>query len=271
MTNTTIGWIGLGHLGLPMAHNLLSAGHALRVYNRTASKAETLVSRGAELVARPLDTLTSGGIVVTVLWDDAALESVVTSDGFLEGLGPGGLHISMSTVLPETAKRLAALHAEHGSAYLEAPVFGRPEAAAARKLWLPVAGAAQSKDRARPILEALGALETFDFGESIGSASVVKLIGNFLIISAARSFAEGLSLADKTGVDLELVVDMLTTTLFPAPIYQSYGKMLAEKSAPFGQSAIPQKDLGLFTRAAERVASATSISNHLLELVTANH
>src|SRR5579884_3454748 len=102
----TIGFIGLGRLGLPMATNLLDAGYALRVYNRTASKAEPLVARGAYLANRPSDVATSGGVVATIVWDDAALESVVMSDGFLERLGSGGVHIAMSTVSPETSKKL---------------------------------------------------------------------------------------------------------------------------------------------------------------------
>jgi 3-hydroxyisobutyrate dehydrogenase-like beta-hydroxyacid dehydrogenase len=263
----TIGFIGLGQLGLPIATNLVDAGHTVSVYNRTASKAASLVARGVHLAARPVDAVTSGGIVATVLWDDAALESVVTSDGFLERLGPGGIHVSMSTVLPETARRLAALHTQHGCAYLEAPVFGRPEAAVARKLWIPVAGAQSAKDRVRPLLEAMGAQGIFDFGETVGAATVVKLVGNFLIISAARSMIEGLSMADKNGVDPKAVADMLTTTLFSAPIYQSYGKMIAEKTVPVMQSGIPLKDLGLFKRTAERVEVPTPISSRLYDLL----
>src|SRR6202049_1977039 len=119
-----IGFIGLGHLGLPMATNLLNAGYSLLVYNRTASKAESLVAQGAQLVTRPVDAVTTGGIVVTIVWDDAALESVVMSNGFLEQLGQGGIHLAMSTVLPETARKLAAIHAQYGCAYVEAPIFG---------------------------------------------------------------------------------------------------------------------------------------------------
>src|SRR5205085_10448278 len=118
-TSEMIGFIGLGHLGLPLATNLLNARYALRVYNRTASKAESLVTQGAHLAPRPVDAVTTGGIVASIVWDDAALESVVMSDGFVEHLGPGGIHLSMSTVLPETSKKLAALHAQHGCAYVE--------------------------------------------------------------------------------------------------------------------------------------------------------
>ncbi|WNG43258.1 NAD(P)-dependent oxidoreductase [Archangium minus] len=261
-----IGFIGLGLLGLPVATNLVDAGHSLRVYNRTAAKAAPLVERGVYLASRPADVVTPGGVVVTLVWDDASLEDVVKSDGFLERLGPGGVHISMSTVLPETARRLERLHAQQGCAYVEAPIFGRPEAAAARRLWIPVAGKQPAKDRVRPLLEAMGAQGIFDFGEAVGAATTVKLVGNFLIVSAAHSLTEALSMAEKSGVDPKAVVEMLTTTLFAAPIYQSYGKMIAEKT-PAMQSPIPLKDVGLFKRTAEQVESPTPISSHLYELL----
>jgi 3-hydroxyisobutyrate dehydrogenase-like beta-hydroxyacid dehydrogenase len=173
--------------------------------------------------------------------------------GFLEQLGPGGIHLSMSTVAPDVARRLAAIHAAHGSVYVEAPVFGRPEAAAARKLWIPVAGPPAAKDRIRPVLTALGAQGIFDFGEQVGAASTVKLAGNFLIIAAGRSLAEALTMAEKTGVDPKAVVEI-------------YGKLIAEKTAPWGQSDIPHKDLSLFTATAQAVESPTPIAGLLLEL-----
>ncbi|HTK06531.1 MAG TPA: NAD(P)-dependent oxidoreductase [Ktedonobacteraceae bacterium] len=262
-----IGFIGLGHLGLPMATNLLNAGYSLLVYNRTASKAESLVAQGAQLMTRLADVVTTGGIVATIVWDDAALESVVMSDGFLAQLGPGGVHLSMTTVLPETSKKLAAIHAQHGSVYIEAPIFGRPEAAVARQLWIPFAGPQRAKERVRPLLKAMGGQGIFDFGEEVGAATLVKLVGNFLIISAARSLGEALTMAEKNGVDPKAVVEMLTQTLFPAPIYQSYGKMIAEKTLPFSQSKIPLKDIGLFKKTAQQVESPTPISSFLYDLL----
>ena len=263
----TIGFIGLGHLGLPMATNLLNAGYPLRVYNRTASKGESLVREGAHLVTRPVDAVTTGGIVVTLVWDDAALESVVMSDGFVEQLGPGGIHLSMSTVLPETSKKLAALHAQHGSSYVDAPIFGRPEAAAAHQLLIPFAGPQSAKGRVRPLLSAMGAQGTFDFGEEVGAADTVKIVGNFLIVSAGYSLREALSMAENNGVDPQAVIDMLTGTLFSAPIYQNYGRRIAEHTAPFGQSAIPLKDVGLFKTKAQQVESPTPISSLLYDLL----
>jgi 3-hydroxyisobutyrate dehydrogenase-like beta-hydroxyacid dehydrogenase len=262
-----IGFIGLGHLGLPMATNLLNAGYALRVYNRTASKADSLVAQGAHLASRPVDAVTSGGMVATIVWDDAALESVVMSDGFLEHLGPGGIHVAMSTVLPETSKKLAAIHAQHDCAYVEAPIFGRPEAAVAHQLWIPLAGPQSAKERVRPILTAMGGQGIFDFGEEVGVATLVKLVGNFLIVSAGYSLREALSMAEQNGVDPKAVVDMLTQTLFPAPIYQSYGKRIAENTAPFTQNAIPLKDVGLFKKTAQQVESPTSIASLLDDLL----
>ena len=263
----TIGFIGLGQLGLPMATNLLNAGYALLAHNRTASKAEALVALGAQLASRPVDAVTSGGIVATIVWDDAALESVVMSDGFLEELGSGGIHLSMSTVLPETAKKLAAMHAQHGSVYIAAPIFGRPEAAVAQQLWIPFAGPQSAKERVRPLLKAMGGQGIFDFGEEVGAATLVKLMGNFLIASAGYSLREALSMAEKNGVDPKAVVDMLTQTLFPAPIYQSYGKRIAEKTAPFSQSKIPLKDVGLFKKTAQQVESPTPIASLLHDLL----
>jgi 3-hydroxyisobutyrate dehydrogenase-like beta-hydroxyacid dehydrogenase len=265
-----IGFIGLGHLGLPMATNLLNAGYTLRVYNRTASKAEPLLaqSAGAHLVSRPADVVTSGGIVATIVWDDAALESVVMSNGFLEHLRPGGVHIAMSTVSPETSKKLAAIHAQYDCAYIEAPIFGRPEAAAARQLWIPFAGPQSAKERVRPLLQAMGAQGIFDFGEEVGAANMVKIIGNFLISSAGYSMIEALSMAEKNGVDPKAVINMLTSTLFSAPIYQSYGKQIAEGHAPFSQNAILIKDVGLFQKTAQQVESSTPIARLLSNLMS---
>lgn len=268
--SATIGFIGLGHLGLPMATNLLNAGYSLQIYNRTASKAEALVAQGAQLATRPANAVTTGGIVASIVWDDAAVESIVMSDGFLEQLGPGGIHLSMSTILPETAKKLAAIHAQHGSIYIDAPIFGRPEAAVAHQLWIPFSGPQDAKERVRPLLQAMGGQGIFDFGEEVGAATLVKLVGNFLISSATNSLREGLSMAEKNGVDPRAVVDMLTQTLFTAPIYQSYGKMIAEKKVAFTQSDIPLKDAGLFRKTAQQVESPTPIANLLQELLKSN-
>jgi len=168
-------------------------------------------------------------MVITMVANDSALESVVSGEnGLLERLGPGGIHLSMSTVSPATARQLAELHEKHGSSYVAAPVFGRPQAAAAQQLWIAVSGPPAAKERVQPLLHALGQ-GVFDFGEEPGAANVIKLSGNFLIASAMEAMAEALTLAEKNGIDRSKVIDMFGQTLFSCSIYQNYGKAIAEK------------------------------------------
>jgi 3-hydroxyisobutyrate dehydrogenase-like beta-hydroxyacid dehydrogenase len=131
-----IGFIGLGHMGSAMAANLLAAGHALTVYNRTAAKAEPLVSQGAHLAKTPAEAA-RGEVAITMLADDHAVEEAVLGrDGILTALPPGAIHVSMSTISVALAERLEAAHRERGQEFVAAPVFGRPEAASAAKLFI---------------------------------------------------------------------------------------------------------------------------------------
>lgn len=224
-----VGFVGLGAMGLPMAANIAAAGIGLRVHNRTIAKAEPLVAKGAKRVANAGDAAVPGGIVVTMLADDAAVESVVTGDGGIAArLGAGGVHISMSTISPATSRRMAACHAEHGSIYVTAPVFGRPDNAAARQLVVCTSGPAAAKERVRPVFEAVGRA-IFDYGEDAGAANVAKLTGNFLIAAALESMAEAFAMAERNGVDRVKVAEMLGKTLFACPVYQRYGEMVAAK------------------------------------------
>ena len=262
-----IGFIGLGNMGLPIANNLLDAGYALSVYNRTSSKANPLIEKGAQRATRPVDAVMTGGIVVTLIWDDAAVESIVMSDGFLEKLGQNGIHVAMSSVLPQTSRRLAALHAEHGSTYIDAPLFGAPDAATTKQLFVPFSGPQEAKERTRALLTAMGVQRLFDFGEEVGVANSVKLVVNFLVFSANYSLREALSTAEKNGADPQVVVDLLTSTWFPGPVYQTYGKMIAEHTATFDQNAIPLKDVHLLKKVAQQVDSPTAFANLLLDLM----
>ena len=270
MTRETIGFIGLGRLGLPVATNLLASGQALHVWNRTAAKAEPLVAKGARLVARPSDTVTPGGVLVTLLWDDASVDEILRSPGLLERL-VDGLHISMSTLSPDGSRALARLHAAHGSAFVDAPIFGGRDAAVARKLWVPISGAASAKARAKPLIEAMGAQGVYDFGEDVGAATTVKVIGNFLILSAAASLREGLALAGKSGVDPRALLDMMTETLFASSVYINHGKIVVDGSPALRQSAIPAKDLGLFLTTAGAAGASSSLAAFLLDALTVDH
>jgi 3-hydroxyisobutyrate dehydrogenase-like beta-hydroxyacid dehydrogenase len=253
----TLGFIGLGNMGEPIAANLIAAGHALRIYNRTASKAAPLVAKGATLAKTPADVASPGGIVFTMVADDRAIEELCLAPGsFVEKLGPGGIHISLSTIAPATARRLAEHHAKHKVEYVASPVFGRPEAAAAKKLWVCTSGHAAAKARVRPLLEAIGQ-GIFDFGEDAGAANVVKLCGNFMIAAAIETISEALALAEKNGVDKNAVADLFGKTLFACPVYQGYGKSIAaEKFEPAGfRLALGFKDVSL----ALSTATASSV------------
>jgi 3-hydroxyisobutyrate dehydrogenase-like beta-hydroxyacid dehydrogenase len=224
-----IGFIGLGAMGVPMAANLLAAGVKLRVWNRTAGKAAPLIAQGATEAATPAAAIATGGVAITMLADDAALESVTLGDnGLAARLGAGGIHVSMSTIAPATAERLARYHADRGGIYVAAPVFGRPENAQARQLVVCTSGPAAAKEKARPLLDAMGRA-VFDFGEAPGAANVAKLCGNFLIAAAIEAMAEAFAMAEKSGLDRNQVAAMLTKTLFASPVYQRYGEMVAAK------------------------------------------
>lgn len=243
----TLGFIGLGNMGEAIAANLLRAGYGLRVFNRTASKAAPLVAKGATLAASSADVAQPGGIVLTMLSDDKAVEECCLPAGsFVEKLGPGGVHISLSTIGPATARKLAEHHAKFKVDYVASPVFGRPDSAAAARLWVIVSGAPAAKKRIQSILAAIGQ-GVFDFGEDAGGANVVKLCGNFLIASAIEAIAESLALAEKSGLDKKDVAEFFGKTLFACPIYQGYGRQIVERRfEPAGfRLALGLKDITL--------------------------
>src|SRR3954465_2735621 len=173
----TIGFIGLGNMGAAMATSLLKAGFNVRVYNRTVEKARPLMAQGATLARSPADAVEPGGIVVTMLTDDRAVEGVTLgTNGVLERLG-AGVPVSMTTIAPHTARRLAGLHRERGASYVASPVFGKPDVAAQAKLWVVTAGDTVARARVRPVQKAVSQ-GIFDFGDDPGAANVIKLAGN---------------------------------------------------------------------------------------------
>ncbi|MBE7171698.1 MAG: NAD(P)-dependent oxidoreductase [Williamsia sp.] len=228
--NTKVGFIGLGNLGTPIAKNLIQAGCYLQVYNRTAAKIEELDADAVTKCSSPAEAAAGVDFIVTVLPDDRVLKEVVTGQtGILQSLPKEAIHISISTILPETAKELALLHQEAGNCYLTSPVFGRPDAAAAKKLWVCISGAAHVKAAAKPLLESTSQ-GIIDFGEADGAANVVKLAGNFMIQASIEMMAEAYTLAEKYRVERTAIADFFGSTLFNAPIFKSYGKVVAEKN-----------------------------------------
>jgi 3-hydroxyisobutyrate dehydrogenase-like beta-hydroxyacid dehydrogenase len=249
-----IGFLGLGAMGAPIAANLLAAGHHLTVWNRTRAKAEPLAKKGAGVAEYPGDVAQPGGIVVSMLADDAALEHLVREADLAHRLGRDGVHVSMSTIAPATTSRLAKRHRENGSALIAAPVFGRPDAAAERRLVICISGPGSAKDRVRPLLDAICA-GVFDFGEETGAANVVKLAGNFLIASAIEAMGEAFTMAEKHGLAREAVAKMLSSTLFACPAYQNYAPMIAQRRhSPAGfRLPLGLKDVELAAKTAEEV------------------
>jgi 3-hydroxyisobutyrate dehydrogenase-like beta-hydroxyacid dehydrogenase len=247
-----VGFIGLGRMGSGMAANILGAGHDLTVYNRTVAKTEALSAQGARVATR-LAEACQGQAVFTMLANDAAVEAVVYGrDGLLANLPQGAVHIGSSTISTALSQRLAADHAAAGQDYLAAPVFGRPDAAAAAKLFVIVAGRPEAVATASPLFEAVGQ-RTFVVSEQPEAANLVKLSGNFLIAAVIETLGEAMALVDKGGVDRRQYLDILTTTLFGAPVYKTYGNLLlSEQFEPAGFAApLGQKDIRLTLAAAE--------------------
>jgi len=247
-----VGFIGLGHMGIGMAANLLRGGHEVTVYNRTPGKAQGLVAQGARAAARVVDAC-RGDAVVTMLADDGALEGAVFGEqGVIGSLDKGGIHVSMSTISVALSERLTAAHANAGQRFVAAPVFGRPEMAAAAKLFIVAAGAPDAVDACRPLFEAMGQ-KTFPIGDQPQAANLVKLSGNFLIASVIEGLGEAMALVGKAGVDRRRYLDVLTSTLFTAPVYRTYGELITEgRFEPAGFAApLGHKDIRLTLAAAE--------------------
>jgi len=216
-------------MGTPMAKNLIKAGYHLQVYNRTTAKADELDQSAITKCKTPAEAAANVQFVVTMLSEDEILKEAVTGElGLLHTLPRDGVHISMSTISPETSQELSDLHQQAGSHYIACPVFGRPEAATAKKLFICTSGHPKAKAAAQPILEALGQ-GVYDFGENVGGANVVKVAGNFMILASLEMMAEAFTLAEKNGLDRAKVAEFFGSTLFNAPIYQNYGKLIANK------------------------------------------
>lgn len=246
-----VGMIGLGQMGSGMATNLLQGGHEVVVYNRTPAKTEALVAQGAKAVADVSEACRSDA-VVTMLANDAAVESIVlNAGGVIDSLPAGALHVSSSTISVALSERIAGAHAKAGQRFVAAPVFGRPEAAAAGQLFIVAAGEPSAIEAASPLFEALGQ-RTFVVSETPGIANLVKLSGNFLIASVIEALGEAMALVGKGGLDPQSYLDVLTSTLFNAPVYKTYGGLIAAgKFEPAGFAApLGYKDIQLTLSAA---------------------
>ncbi|KQX98932.1 oxidoreductase [Rhodanobacter sp. Root480] len=246
-----VGFIGLGAMGSAMASNLLAAGHALTVWNRTPEATEPLVSLGAK-AARTADRAAQGEVLCSMLANDAAVREVFLDSGLLDAMDAGTVHVNHATISVALAEELAAEHEKRGLGYVAAPVFGRPDVAAAAQLNMLVAGKTTAVERVRPVLEAM-ATRLWPLGEAPQRATVAKIAGNFMLAAAIESMAEATALTRAHGVSAADFLDVMTQTLFAAPAYQGYGKLIAEQRFKPAGFTLPLglKDVGLALTAGE--------------------
>jgi 3-hydroxyisobutyrate dehydrogenase-like beta-hydroxyacid dehydrogenase len=260
-----LAFIGLGSMGLPMATNLLKAGNDLTVYNRTRDRAESLGKQGARVAGSPREAASGVDVLITMLADDAAVEAVMFGDqGALVGLGRGAIHLSMSTIGHAFSRRLASEHSARDQKYVVAPVFGRPDAAQAAKLWIVVAGPGDAIERCRPLFGAIGqGVEVV--GEDPPVANVVKLAGNFVLASAIEALGEAFALVRKYGVDPKRFLDIANGRLIRSPVYENYGNLIAgERYQPAGfKLRHGLKDARLALAAGEEVTAALPLASLL--------
>jgi 3-hydroxyisobutyrate dehydrogenase-like beta-hydroxyacid dehydrogenase len=240
-----VGFIGLGSMGGAMAGHLLDAGHALTVWNRSPAAAEALVARGAKLARTP-ERAAQGEVLHSMLANDQAVREVILDSGLLDAMDRGIVHVNHATVSVALARELAAAHAQRGLDYVAAPVFGRPDVAAAGKLNIVVAGSPEAIERVRPLLEAM-ANALWPMGEAPELANVVKIAGNFMIGAAIESMAEASALVRAHGVEAADFLGLMSSTVFAAPVYQGYGRLIAERRYKPAGFALPlgYKDVNL--------------------------
>jgi 3-hydroxyisobutyrate dehydrogenase-like beta-hydroxyacid dehydrogenase len=263
-----VGFAGLGHMGQPMAMNLLKAGHRLIVWNRTLSKAEPLAENGAEVATAPTE-LARTELIITMLSDDDAVTNLMFERGVLAALPQAAIHVSMSTISVALSDRLAEAHRNAKQLYVAAPVFGRPEAARAAALFVVAGGPGPTIMHCQPLFDAMGK-KTFVIGERPSMANLVKLAGNFMIASMLESLGETFALMRKSGIDPHRYLDILTGSLFPAPVYRLYGGLIAEnKFEPAGfKMSLALKDMRLALAAADArmvpMPAASLVRDHLV-------
>jgi len=247
-----LGFIGLGHMGAGMAANLVKAGHDVNVFNRSPGRARGLAALGAHEASSVAAACDAEAVITMLANDEAASDVAWGKDGLIAHLPKDAVHVSMSTISVALSTRLARDHAQAGQRYIAAPVFGRPDMAAAGKLFIVVAGDALTIDQCQPLFHALGQ-KTTPIGTEPQAANLVKLSGNFLSAAAIEALGEAVALIGKAGIDRQAYIEFLTSTVFNAPAYRTYGPLIAQGnfepaafSAPLGY-----KDIRLALAAAE--------------------
>jgi 3-hydroxyisobutyrate dehydrogenase-like beta-hydroxyacid dehydrogenase len=247
-----LGFIGLGRMGGAMAANLVRAGHDVTVFNRSPGRSAALVGLGASEATHLADACAGSAVVSMLADDDAASDIALGQGGIIDHLPKGAIHLSMSTIGVALSKRLANAHAKAGQRYVAAPVFGRPDMAAAAKLFIVAAGDPAAIEACQPLFGAMGQKTTV-IGSESSAANLVKLSGNFLLASVIESLGEAVALIGKAGIDRRAYIEFLTSTVFNLPAYKTYGGLIAQGKFEPAAFAAPlgYKDIRLALAAAE--------------------
>lgn len=260
----SIGVVGLGAMGKAIAVNLLKAGFQTTVWNRSPEPVDELVSQGA-VDAKHLSEVLKCDVVLSVLFNDAAVREVFLDSGVLAAAPSGTTHVCMSTISSALAGELLEAHSRRGIAYVGAPMFGRPDVAAAAKLNIVTAAAPDLLEKVEPVLSVLG--KTWRVGDEPRIAHIAKIAGNFMIGCAIETMAESAALISLNGGDPGLFLTMLGETLFNSFIYRSYGSAVASGKSPGAPSGLqlPLKDVGLTLGEARAVGTRTPFATALQE------
>ncbi|HTV04566.1 MAG TPA: NAD(P)-dependent oxidoreductase [Acidobacteriaceae bacterium] len=259
-----IAFLGLGKMGSAAVRYLIGAGHGLTVWNRTRADAEPLAKLGAKVAETPAAAVAGAEVVMSMVFDDAALEEVLFKGGALKGMMPGAVHVCLSTISVALSDRLTVLHKAEKLRFVGAPVFGRPEVAEAGKLFTVVAGEAKAVETVKPLLETFSR-EMKVVGEKASAAHSVKLGGNFMIAAMIASLSEGLAYAEALGVDPKLFFETVNAALFRSPFYEAYAKVMLDPPVQPGATiALGEKDVRLFREAAQGAKVRTPLADELI-------
>jgi 3-hydroxyisobutyrate dehydrogenase-like beta-hydroxyacid dehydrogenase len=253
----TISYLGLGTMGSGMVFNLLKAGYKLTVWNRSAKKCGPFGKKGARIADTPADAVRDAELVMYCLSNDQAVEEVVFGPkGILSGIKEGQIAVNMSTVLPATSLREEEAYAKRGVDFLDVPVFGSKEESADAKLWIMAAGNKAVFEKVKPVFEHLG--QTIHYFGKNGNAVAMKLVGNLIVALELEALAEGLVLAQKAGLDLSTVMEVVKVADFRLPLLVSNGQNILKRNfSPSFALKLMLKDADLIAKFSESLESPT--------------
>jgi 3-hydroxyisobutyrate dehydrogenase-like beta-hydroxyacid dehydrogenase len=253
----TIAYLGLGTMGSGMASNLLKAGYDLTVWNRSAEKREPFARKGGRVAGTPAEAVRDVDLIMYSLSNEQAIEEVVFGGkGILSGIKEGQIAMDMSTVLPATSLREQEAYAKHGVDFLDVPVFGSKQESADAKLWIMAAGNKAVFEKVKPVLEHLG--QTVHYLGKNGNAAAMKLVGNLIVALEMEALAEGLILAQKAGLDLSAVMEVVKVADFRSPLLVSNGQNILKRNfSPSFALKLMLKDADLIAKFSESLESPT--------------